>query len=78
MKDHSDQLCMHVSPGAADLLTSLSEHLHILEEFISILLFGPLMEKITQGLDQLILTEVSGLMFCNTMFMYCLPDHPEQ
>ena len=58
MKDHSDELCMHVSPGSADLLTLLSEHLLILEEFLSSLLFPPLMEKIAEGLDQLILNEV--------------------
>ncbi len=58
MKDHSDQLCMQVSPGATDLLTSLGEHLLILEEFVSGLLLSPLMEKIIEGLDQLILTEV--------------------
>lgn len=59
MVDHKDQVCMQVSAGAADLLTFLSEQLLMLEQLISSLLFSALMEKLGQGLDQLILTEVN-------------------
>lgn len=58
MKSSSDQLCMHVSPGAADLLTTLSQDLAIMEESIASSLFSALLEKIIHRLDQLILTEV--------------------
>ena len=70
MKDCSDQLCMQASPGSADLLTSLSEQLLILEEFVSSSLFVELMEKITEGLDHVILTEVS--MHRGVLISLCL------
>lgn len=59
MKDHRDQLCMQVSPGASDLLTFLGEQLLVLEEVICSELFSAVMEKLGVGLDQLILTAVS-------------------
>ena len=74
MRVGSDQLCMQASPGSADLLTSLSEQLLILEEFISNILFVQLMEKITEGLDQVILTEVSAcksVLIANSLSVLC-------
>ena len=59
MKDHSVMLCMEVSPGATDLLTSLRDHLLLIEEFTSPLLVPPLLEKLAEGLDSIILNEVS-------------------
>ena len=59
MKDHRDQLCMVVSAGASDLLTNLGQQLLITEQLVSDVLFSSLLEKLSQGLDQLILTEVS-------------------
>lgn len=64
MKDHSDQICMQVSPGAADLLTTLGEHLIIMEDWISSPLFLTVLEKVIECLDQLILTEVSTCIWC--------------
>ena len=60
MVDHRNQICMQVSPGAADLLTFLGEQLLILERLVSTLLFPAFMEKLGQRLDELILTDVSA------------------
>jgi hypothetical protein len=53
---------MHVSAGAADLLTFLGEQLLILEQLVSTLLFSATIEKLGQGLDQLIITDVRKSM----------------
>lgn len=79
MADHREQVCMQVSAGAADLLTFLGEQLLILEQLVSTLLFPALVERVGQGLDQLILTDVSvcvcaavGGMDCYTQTPLCL------
>lgn len=80
MADHREQVCMQVSAGAADLLTFLGEQLLILEQLVSTLLFPALVERVGQGLDQLILTDVSvcvcsswwnGLLHTNSI----MPDN---
>ena len=50
---------MHVSPGAADLLTSLRENLLFMMEYISPLISPSILERLIPGLDELILSEVS-------------------
>ena len=63
MKDNSEEFyVMQVSPGAADLLTSLGENLLILEELVSVLLFPIILEKLSVDLDHLILTDVSLML----------------
>lgn len=57
--DQCYNIIMQVSPGASDLLTYLGEQLLILEDQLSGHLFSNLMEKVSRGLDNLILTEVS-------------------
>ena len=59
IKDHTLQLVMHVSPGAADLLTSLREHLSFVSENVSVLLSPALLEQLAQGMDSLLLNNVS-------------------
>lgn len=59
MKDCSELLCMAVSAGAADLITSLQRSLATLVEYVSSLLLPSLLEQIAEGLDQAIFSDVS-------------------
>lgn len=60
MKLYGDEdiLSMELSYEAAGLLTSLRDHFLLLENSISSILFPIVMEKISEGLDDVILNEV--------------------
>ena len=59
MKDHNLQLMLQVSPGAADLLTSLREHLAFVTDHVSPLISPSLLDQVAMGVDSLLLSNVS-------------------
>lgn len=59
MKDNSQQLVVQVSPGAADLLTSLRVSLSFISDNVSPLISPSIVEQLAVQMDTLLLNNVS-------------------